>query len=316
MTPTHAKSPLVFTSNPLDRASEMRSDANWLGAKRAEPQARFLLFWKLQPLLLGPEAEEATEFYLVDGASLQRVNDAATQEVFLGLDGESPYFAADISVLEYPIATLKTDSRYRESHFRDARAALEVLPIGQTAILGQAKALLDWHARHRFCSVCGSATISLDGGYRRECPSCKAGHFPRTDPAAIMLVIDGDRCLLARNKRFGVAHNHSALAGFVEPGESIEECVRREVFEEVGIRVGNVLYVASQPWPFPSSMMIGCFAEAISDKIQVDGSEIVSARWFEKETVKKMLAGSEIDGVRLPRPIAIAFHLIKAWVEG
>jgi len=303
--------PLVFTANPLNRASDLRSDSNWLSAKRQEPQARFLLLWKLQPLLTGPPDGTDGTLCLLNLEESEAVGPKDANEVFLGLDGDAGFFARDISALEDQVSNLPLST-----HFHDARSALELLNVPESGILGQAKALLDWHARHRFCSACGAETKSVDSGYRRECPSCGASHFPRTDPAVIMLVIRGERCLLARNKRFAATHNHSALAGFVEPGESIEETVRREVFEEVGIRIGKVSYVASQPWPFPSSMMIGCFAEAETEEIQVDGVEIISARWFDKQLVLRMLAGDEIDGVRLPRPVAIAFHLIKSWAEG
>ena len=306
-----AKAPLVFTSNPLDRAGDLRTDPNWLNVKRGEPQARFLLFWKLQPLLTGPSDAPETALCFLTSEQSNAVGPADAQEVFLGLAGDAGYFARDISALGEPISRLPFPA-----HFRDARSSLDLLTVEQSGILGQAKALLDWHARHRFCSACGAETKSVDAGYRRECHSCDTSHFPRTDPAVIMLVTKGQRCLLARNKRFGSSHNHSALAGFVEPGESIEETVRREVFEEVGIKISQVRYVASQPWPFPSSMMIGCFAEAEADEIRVDGVEIVSARWFGKKAVSKMLAGDEVEGVRLPRPIAIAFHLIKSWAEG
>ncbi len=306
-----SKAPLVFTANPLDRAGDLRTDSNWLGTKRGEPQARFLPFWKLQPLLTGPsEAPEAALCYL-NLEEIEALGRAEAREVFLGLSGDAGYFARDVSSLEEPPSKLPFPA-----HFRDARGALDLLTVQESGILGQAKALLVWHARHLFCSACGAETKSVDAGYRRECLSCSTSHFPRTDPAVIMLVTNGERCLLARNKRFATAHNHSALAGFVEPGESIEESVRREVFEEVGIKIGNVRYFASQPWPFPSSMMIGCFAEAKTEEINVDGVEIVSARWFDRKTILSMLAGNEIDGVRLPRPIAIAYHLIKSWAEG
>jgi NAD+ diphosphatase len=310
MPSNHAKAPLVFTSSPLDRAGDLRSDPNWLNVKRSEPQARFLHLWKLQPLLTGaPDTPEAALCFL-DSEQSKEAAPAETEDVFLGLDGDAAYFARDVSALEEPLPQLAFPT-----HFREARSALDVLSVEQSGILGQAKALLDWHARHHFCSVCGGQTKSADAGYRRACPACGSSHFPRTDPAVIMLVIEGERCLLARNKRFGVSHNHSALAGFVEPGESIEECVRREVFEEVGIKTGRVHYVASQPWPFPSSMMIGCFAEAESEEIRVDGVEIVSARWVDKNTVLRILAHEEVDGIKLPRPVAIAYHLIETWAK-
>ena len=303
--------PLVFTSNALDRAGDLRTDSNWLCIKRGEPQARFLPFWKLQPLLTGPlEAQESALCYL-NLEEIESLGPAEAREVFLGLGGDAGYFARDISSLDEPASKLPFPA-----HFRDARSALDFVTIEESGILGQAKALLDWHARHLFCSACGAETKSVDAGYRRECLSCSTNHFPRTDPAVIMLVTMAERCLLARNKRFATAHNHSALAGFVEPGESIEESVRREVFEEVGIKIGNVRYFASQPWPFPSSMMIGCFAEAKTEEINVDGVEIVSARWFDRKTILSMLAGNEMDGIRLPRPIAIAYHLIRSWAEG
>jgi NAD+ diphosphatase len=304
------KRPLVFTGGPLDRAGDLRTDSSWLANKRAEDQARILLLWRLQPLLMGAAEDEEAALRFLTVAEGERLGPPDAQEIFLGLNGDAAFFARDISALEDPLLSLQGPA-----HFRDARGALDVIPLEQTAILGQAKALIDWHARHRFCAVCGAPTMSVDAGYRRECPSCKASHFPRTDPATIMLVSRGDHCLLARNKRFGASHNHSVLAGFVEPGESIEECVRREVFEEVGIKVGEVRYIASQPWPFPSNMMIGCIAEALSDDIRVDGNEIVSARWFDRKTILRMLAGEPVEDVRLPRPIAIAFHLIKTWAD-
>jgi len=304
------KKPLVFTGSPLDRVGDIRADSEWVRRRRAEPGTKFLPFWRLQPLLSGDAQTMEAELRFLTQGDCDRLCPIPSEEVFLGVLGENTYFARDFSALAEGME-LGADA-----HFRDARAALDVLPVAQTAILGQAKALLDWHARHRFCSVCGAPTKSSDAGYRRECPSCKTSHFPRTDPAVIMLVLRGDNCLLARNSRFGVALNHSALAGFVEPGESLEESVRREVLEEVGLRVGDVQYVASQPWPFPSSMMIGCFAEAESDDFQVDGNEIVSAKWFDRDTIMRMLAGEDVDGIRLPRPSAIAFHLIKTWAEG
>lgn len=304
------KAPLIFTSNPLDRAGDLRTDPDWLNVKRSEPQARFLHFWKLQPLLTGPSDAHQAALCFLNVEQSNAASPADAQEVFLGLDGDAAYFARDVSALEEPLSRLPFPA-----HFRDARSSLDLLSVEQSGILGQAKALLDWHARHRFCAACGAKTNNVDAGYRRECAACNASHFPRTDPAVIMLVTKGERCLLARNKRFGLSHNHSALAGFVEPGESIEQTVRREVFEEVGIKIGPVRYAASQPWPFPSTMMIGCFAEAETEEIRVDGVEIVSARWFDKKTVLSILAGEEIEGVRLPRPIAIAFHLIKSWAE-
>jgi NAD+ diphosphatase len=180
--------------------------------------------------------------------------------------------------------------------------------------LAEAKALLGWHARHRFCPNCGSPTRVVQAGWRRDCPSCKAEHFPRTDPVVIMLVIAGERAVLGRSRRFA-ATMWSCLAGFAEPGETIEEAVRREVLEEVGIACGRVRYFASQPWPFPSSIMIGCHAEALSETIVVDRDELEDARWFDREELASMLKRQHPGGLTTPPPIAIAHHIIRDYVE-
>jgi NAD+ diphosphatase len=296
---------MAFSGNPLDRASGKRAQPAWLSAARGDANTRVMLLSKSQPLLTGTEgASETAELAFVDAATAAKLGEAAN-EVFLGLDGEIAYFARDVSNLMEPPAGL--------GHFREARAAAVVLPAPQVAILGQAKALLDWHWRHGYCPRCGAATAMTDGGYRRLCPACRAEHFPRLDPAVIMLVTAGDHCLLGRNKRF-VGGHYSTLAGFIEPGETIEEAVAREVLEEVNVKVGRVRYFASQPWPFPSSLMIGCFAEAATHDIQVDGEEIIAARWFDRATMKRLVMG-ESGEIGLPRRDAIAFLLIKTWVE-
>ena len=183
----------------------------------------------------------------------------------------------------------------------------------ESAILAQAKSLIDWHSRHGFCPNCGHATTVADGGYRRICGHCRAEHFPRTDPAVIMLVTRGSQCLLGRNRRFAGGH-YSTLAGFVEPGETIEEAVTREIFEEAGLRINRIRYFASQPWPFPSNLMIGCFAEADGSDIAIDGQEVVAAQWFDHALVKRLIDGTSTE-IGLPRRDAIAFHLISHWAE-
>jgi len=181
--------------------------------------------------------------------------------------------------------------------------------------LAEAKALLHWHAKHRFCSNCGAATQVLQSGWKRDCAACKVEHFPRTDPVVIMLAVDGDRCVLGRSGRF-VSTMWSCLAGFVEPGEAIEDAVRREIREEVGISCGRVDYFASQPWPFPSSLMIGCHAQALSHDIVVDREELEGARWFDREEIAAMLLRRHPDGLTTPPPVAIAHHIIRSWLEG
>jgi NAD+ diphosphatase len=180
--------------------------------------------------------------------------------------------------------------------------------------LATAKALLFWHERHRFCSNCGKPTKLAQAGWRRDCAACSAQHFPRTDPCVIMLAIHGDQCLLARQTRFPPGM-WSALAGFVEPGESFEEAVRRETLEEAGIPAGRVAYFASQPWPFPMSIMIGAFVEVKSDKLKIDEVELEAARWVTKDECRLLLTGKHPARFFAPPPLAIAHHLIKTFVE-
>ncbi len=298
---THILQPLSFAGNPLDRASAQRHGEGWIAAQRAA--GRFLPFWKLQPLL---NAELKAAFLP------WRAEWEGRMTIFLGLDDGAPLFAVELGSAE-PAPAL-------EGEFRDMRAAAIVLPGRDTAIAGQAKALLDWHARHRFCPNCGHATDVKDGGYRRVCPHCGAEHFPRTDPVVIMLPIFKDEsgeesCLVGRNSRF-VNGLFSAFAGFIEPGESMEEAVRRELAEETALRVGAVRYHQSQPWPFPSSLMLGCYAQALSKDFTIDGEEIAEARWVTKAQARRWLADEVMDEMRLPAVIAIAHHLVRDWVAG
>ena len=238
---------------------------------------------------------------------------AGGDTVFLGMHGDVAHFAVEIPENRDPensgpLAGLGT--------FADLRQAVAVLDPGEASILAQAKAMVDWHARHRFCSVCGSPSAPRSAGYSRRCTSeaCKAEHFPRTDPVVIMLACRGDKALLGRQKIFPPGM-YSALAGFVEPGETIEEAVRREVKEEAGIEVGAVRYHSTQPWPFPSSLMIGCIAEATSETIEMDGEELEDARWVDRATLARALAGDRGAGLFVPPSFAIAHMLVKAWVE-
>jgi NAD+ diphosphatase len=185
-----------------------------------------------------------------------------------------------------------------------------LLARGELAMLAQARSLLSWHASHRFCANCGEPTQMAEHGYRRDCGRCKAQHFPRTDPVAIVAVRRRSLCLLGRGHAF-LPGMYSALAGFIEPGESIEEAARRELFEETGVVVGSVRYHSSQPWPFPSSLMIGLLAEGLSDEIRLDASEIADARWFTRAEIELMFAERHPQGLRLPKPAAIAHSLIR-----
>jgi NAD+ diphosphatase len=189
------------------------------------------------------------------------------------------------------------------------------LPPGEIGLLAQAKSLLHWHLRHRHCANCGAPTAPAQAGQRRDCAACGAQHFPRTDPVTIMLIAREDHCLLGRQSRF-VQGSYSCLAGFVSPGETIEDAVRREVKEEAGIRVGRVRYMFSQPWPFPSSLMIGCLGEALEERLTIDFDELEDARWFARAEAASMLERRHEGGLITPPEMAIAHHLIRAWVDG
>src|SRR6267154_1601452 len=202
----------------------------------------------------------------------------------------------------------------------DARSLAPLLPSGEAAILAEARSLIDWHARHRFCAQCGSPTRVESAGWVRRCPECKASHYPRSDPVTIMLAVRGERALLGRNKR-RPGNRFSCLAGFMEPGETLEECVRREVHEESGIRVGRVRYLACQPWPFPSSLMMGFLCEGLTEEITVDPEELAEARWFEREEIRAMVTRAatgpdDLSQVSVPGPIAIAHQICRRWSYG
>jgi len=285
----------AFAGHPLDRADRLRADAARL-AELMHAEARLLRLEGLVPRL-------------DDDRRLQwgRLGDApeGADVVFLGLLAGEALFAA-VPTEGDP------DPAYTR---RETWAAVGQLPAEELAIYGGARSLLDWHARHRFCANCGQPTMLAKGGWQRDCPACKAQHFPRTDPVAIMLVECHGQLLLGRQSRFP-PRSFSALAGFVEPGETIEEAVRREVFEEAGVRVGEVQYVASQPWPFPSQLMIGCLGHAESLELRVDTSEIEDARWFTRDDVAEALAKERDSASFVPPPRqAIAHHLLQWWME-
>jgi NAD+ diphosphatase len=304
---------IPFAGNPLNRASEKRLEANWIESRLHDPSSLIFPMWRLEPFLLGPENSAAplelgllkpglTEVLAADGAPC----------IFLGLDGDRAVFAVDISAADNPT---KEGPLAGLGFFRDARAAGQMVSIKEAAIIAQAKALIDWHQRHGFCPKCGAPTRLMDAGYRRLCDKCNSEHFPRVDPVVIMLATDGDACLIGRGKLFPQGM-FSALAGFIEPGETIEEAVRRELMEEASVKVGEVSYWATQPWPFPSSLMIGCFAKAASRDVKVDQSELAELRWIERSVARELIEGKRVDGIMVPPPIAIAHHLIKAFALG
>lgn len=304
------KKPIVFGGGRFDRASHLRSDPNWLQEKLADPSSRFLPLYQLKALIDLP-GNPSVDWR---GASdVCAFIEAGAPFIFLGIADFACHFAIDVSAIEDPKNPPVTDW----GKFIDVRSIAPQLSSGEAGALAQARSMIDWHNRHGFCAVCGSPTRPQEAGYSRICENsnCKATHFPRTDPVAIMMVTKGDKCLLGQGINFP-SDFYSCLAGFIEPGETIEQGVRREVLEESNIKVGDVRYHQSQPWPFPSSLMIGCFAEALSEEITVDKTELGDARWFTRDEVRGMLEQStKPTGLRMGGPIALAHQLAKLWVE-
>ncbi len=299
------KQPNLYAAE-FDRIGHRRRDNDWLKARMNDPASRFVPVWRNQSLVTN--GAEGPQPVFLDRNQIEWDLD---ESVLLSLDGETAYFALDLSTAEEPLKTLKHGG---EPQFTDLRTVGALLGPTEGALLAFARGMFYWHSRHRFCGICGHPTRSEDAGHVRRCtnPDCKTQHFPRTDPAVIMLVTDGDRCLLGRQKSWPLGQ-HSTLAGFVEPGESLEGAVAREVFEETGVRITDVTYHSSQPWPFPGSIMLGFHAKAVTTEITIDPSELEAARWYDRSY---MLSHKEDDVFRMPRRGSIARRLVEDWLNG
>ena len=292
--------PNAYTGSPLDRAGHLRSRAAWIAEALADAGTRFVPLWRGQNLL-SAAPDGTLEAMFPTGLPV-----AEHPWAFLGQTAGISLFAVDLGAFEAP-PTLVCQGA---GEFMELRGATARLPPAQAAILAHARGLMHWRSRHRFCGVCGAACESQNGGHVLVCTACGIHHFPRTDPAVIMLVVSGDRVLLGQSRRFLSSQMYSTLAGFVEPGESLEEAVAREVMEESGIRVGRVSYHSSQPWPFPGNIMLGFYADALSEEITVDTEELCDARWFGR---KELVAPADY-GFALPRADSIARRLIEDWI--
>jgi len=293
-----------FAGNIIDRQSEKRADDSTEQAL-ADPSARLILMGGGRILLrFDGDGVAAGYFKLADAAALGADMDNA---VLLGSSPEGPVVAAPVAAEGEGLPETIKVIDYRSVYIQ---GLVDPAALGA---LGQGASLLAWHANHRFCGKCGEPTHMRSGGYKRICTACGSEHFPRTDPVAIMLAVSRDRCILGRGRHFAPGM-YSALAGFIEPGETIENAVRRETLEESGIRLGRVVYHASQPWPFPYSLMIGCFGEALNDNVEADLAELEDCRWFDRAEVLEML-GRTHTTLFTPPPGAIAHHLIRAWAE-
>jgi len=300
-----------FAINRLDRREDLRNKPDAVTALRHRSDTLIAAVAGETPILNRVDGEKLSVWFSHGETEMLG---PAQEEIFLGMaeDG-SPRFGR---LIDRALAeTLKERPELVVTDLRSV-ALKRLVPEDEVGPLGEAKAVLDWHARHRFCAQCGGQTVAGTSGWRRECTACGALHFPRTDPVVIMLVTRGESCLLARQARFAPGM-YSCIAGFVEPGETLEDAVRRESWEEAGLRVGTVRYLASQPWPFPSSIMIGCIAEALGDEITLDMTELEAGRWFPREEVLQMLDGQHPEGLACPQHIAIANTLVRAWaLEG
>lgn len=310
--------PNIFSNNPLDRASDLRSDQSWVKNCLNNKDAKICLFWKGKTfvsmhknltLANSLPGQLSPAWFPVEFFKNEITDDNLL--IFLGLDNKVPFFAIDFSEIENLEDTFSLE---KLGELEDLMVlAPQAINPGELAILGQARAIIEWNKSHKYCSKCGSKSIMIEAGYKRICNNCNAEHFPRTDPVVIMLATYKNTAFLGRQKRFPPGM-YSALAGFVEPGESIEEAVARELMEEAGIEISSANYHSSQPWAFPNSLMIGYIAEAKNNNFKLDQLELDEGRWFSRDELHNSLTGSN-ENFFVPPPMAIAHHLIKAFIE-
>lgn len=300
--PTH-----VFSANPLDRAGDLREDADWIEAQLSRDDGVCLALWGDQVLVEGTELQSRLVWL-----DARRARDLATDDLlFLGLWKEAPVFAVGMAGASDPcVGPLEGLGR-----FVDLRTAAAILPGADAAMAGTARSLMDWNARHGFCSACGQPSQTTNGGWKRRCEACETDHFPRVDPVAIMLPVylggEEPRCLLGRQSAWP-NRRMSALAGFIEPGETIEEGCAREVLEEAGLRVVATTYHSSQPWPFPHQLMIGLICEVDSDQARPNQTELEAVAWLTRGEARAVLDGTH-PSIAAPPPFAIAHQLIRTW---
>ncbi len=295
-----------FVSHPIDRAAHIRTDADKLFALEGDRKARAYVVHR-DSLLVTQGADGVRALLTLDEARKFGANPGT---IFLGLHEGAPIFGMGIPASAAEDLMGRQDVAVENLR---AVAASGAVPARELSTIAMAKSLVSWHQRHGFCANCGARTSMADGGWKRVCPSCKTEHFPRTDPVVIMLVTDGDRCLMGRQSQFPPTM-WSCLAGFVEAAETIEQAVQREILEEAGIHCTDVRYYMTQPWPYPSSLMIGCSARATTTDITVDRNELEDARWFTRDEAVAMLARNHAEGLTGPHPVAIAHHLLANWI--
>ena len=296
----------TFAGNPLDRASYRRSDPAWIQGQLDHPAALAVALWNGRPLV-ETGAGGAVQIAYLSAAMAQTIAGGPERLLFLGLWNEAAVFAVDFDSDADP-ANGPLEGLGR---FEDLRTIAATLAPTEAAILATAKAVFEWRRRHRHCPNCGAASEVAEGGWKRICPACKTEHFPRTDPVVIMLPVKGERCLVGRQAAWPKLM-FSALAGFLEPGETIEEACARELWEEARLKTLKVTYHSTQPWPYPSSLMIGLIAEVENDDAVADDIELDEVRWLTRDDARAMIAG-QLNDAKAPGALAIAHQLIKAW---
>lgn len=297
--------PCLFAAEPLDRCSEERADSAWIAQRLADPESLLLPLYKGDPLVAG----EAPAWLAM---TARGEFPAGAPTVFLGVRGGRAHFALDVSAA----APSPEAAPFAEiGRYVPLREAAGFFSDDDLAVAGQARWLLDWHRRHGFCAACGAPTGMADGGAKRQCPSCGAEHFPRSDPVAIILAVHENACLLGRSPHFPPGFL-SALAGYVEAAETPEACAARELREEAGVTLADIRYQFSQPWPFPSSLMMGFIATAKDRSLRLDPREIEEARWLTRDEIRALLAGERREDLRLPPRFTIARRLIERWADG
>ena len=298
----------AFVTDILDRAAHLRGHDDKLIALVGNPASRAYVVHR-DSLVVKRENGASRALLSIDEALKFGANPGT---IFLGLRGGAAVFGMGISQAAAEKLINREDVAVTELR---GMAMQGIVPSGELSAIAMAKSLVTWHQRHGYCANCGTRTAMKEGGWKRDCPNCKAEHFPRTDPVVIMLVTSGEKCLLGRQKQFPTGM-YSCLAGFVEAAETIEDAVRREILEESGIDCTDVDYYMTQPWPYPSSLMIGCTARALNEDIVVDRTELEDARWFTRDEARLMLTRQHPEGLAGPHPFAIAHHLVGRWVHG
>ena len=298
----------IFAGNPLDRSSYRRTDAAWVAEQLAAPESLGLVLWNGKPLVEDAKGGGVQIAY-VAARLVETLAGGTERLLFLGLWQGTAVFAVDMEgsadPADGPVQGL--------GRFEDLRMISLTLPGTEAAILATAKSMFEWRRKHRHCAACGQPSEVMDAGWKRKCPSCQTEHFPRTDPVVIMLAVKGDKCLVGRQAIWPKLM-YSALAGFLEPGESIEEACARELWEEARLKTSRVRYHSTQPWPYPSSLMIGLIAEVENDDAVADQIELDEVRWMTRDETRAMLRG-EVADIKAPGALAIAHQLIKAWAE-